>query len=344
MSDLSETNAAMPAGIIYPAPGAARLIATKKIRVEGTTVDPPLVKYKPAHHQTVMQSLAFDNLNKAIFIAQLTNGGAERDKNGDLTITRWIWNDTLPTPGYEYDGFMLLAGFGHGVSIGVEVDVDTADTYLWTEVDNIPHLVPGTTDKWSGRGKNICRFKYVDAQSLTNTSPQLQKHTPVPGSTHNTVNIDPVYGRLVHRFKLDGEMRYRVHDLDKARQGIWNDYVADIQEPDPFVGVPRPPYQGYAVAGSYLYMLFGASYSDTNPPGGGGNAHLVSVNLKTGDIDTKFHTKAGHSLIFREPEGLSIRIPNPATPDVFDLGMGFACGEQGARTVTIYIKNSLVQG
>ncbi|WDN56350.1 hypothetical protein [Streptomyces clavuligerus] len=343
MSDLSEADTGS-AGITFPAPGAARLVPTKKIKVEGRTVEPPLVKDKPAHDHTVLQSLAFDNVNKALYLAQLTNGGAESDKNGDLTITRWVWNGSATTPGYAYAGFMLLTGFGHGVSIGVDPDPATGVAHLWTEVDNVPYLLPGTTGQWSGRGKNICRFAYADGQTLTNTSALLQKHTPVPGSSHNTVNIDPVYERLVHRFELDGRMRYRVHDLGKARQGIWNDYVADVAEPNPFPGVGGPSFQGYAVAGSYLYLLHGDSYDSPHSPPGVGNTHLTSVHLGTGAVDTSFLTEAGASLTYREPEGLSIRVPNRATPQVFDLGFGFACGTSGAHTVTIYLKDELTQG
>ncbi|MFE7132735.1 teichoic acid biosynthesis protein C [Streptomyces sp. NPDC057638] len=353
-SQPASADALAPAGITFPAPGAARLVPTKKIKVNGTT-GPGLVRYQTVQHQTVMQSLAFDNAHNRVYIAQVMNGSTTNEL-GHVTITELTWRTNQPTPGYVQTGHMYLHGFGHVVSIGVEPV--GPDSYLWTEVDSVP-IVDAKGNK-SGRGVRICRFKFEafgpNDTPIPNNSPKLQKFTPVPGSIINTVNIDPVYGRLVHRFELDGKMRYRVHDLAKARQGIWDDYVADIQQPSPTFAAKygKPDFQGYAVAGSWLYLLYGNAYEHkqntdnndaTDPvivsPLNEGNTHLVSVNLLTGDIDTTFHTKAGVTLTFREPEGLSIRVPDPTKPEEFQVAMGFACGTSGARTVSIYYKSEL---
>ncbi|MFI1014286.1 teichoic acid biosynthesis protein C [Streptomyces sp. NPDC020965] len=348
-----------PLGVVHPAPGAALLVPSKKIKVNGTTSE-AYVREKPAFHKTVMQSLAFDNVNKRIFIAQVIEHDlkldehepakvpwALRDKNGDLTITMWQWNANLATPAYQFGGRMFLRGYGHGVSIGVE-PVGT-DSYLWTEVDNIPYLLDAATDRWSGRGKNICRFKFRDtAAPQGNASGHLQKHTPVPGSTHNSVNIDPVYGRLIHRFSLGGAMRYRVHDLDLARMGVWDAYLADVEEPTvsflPKYGTPA--FQGYASVGRYLYLLHGNAYGpagSTSPPEEG-NTHITSVNLTTGDVDYTAHTRAGFTLEHREPEGLAIQVPDITQPEVFRVAMGFAGGPGTGRNVSIYHKPELIAG
>lgn len=336
---------------------AGGIPASKLIRVEGNT-GPAYFREKALHHGTVLQSIGFDNVNRRIYIAQLMQGGirlagessalsgATRDLHGDLTVTQWDMSGNIT-------GHMYLRGFGHGVSFGVEPS--GTSTYLWFEVDAVQDR-----DKMTSRGRRICRFKFVNTNTpLDATSTSLQKFTPVAGSTTNTVSIDPVHNRLVHRYNLGG-MRFAVHDLAKARAGDFGSPLVDIAQPavkiDPQV-YGKPSFQGYAVGGSYLYLLHGNSYDyyqdhDGNPDTpkinisrqGEGNTHLTSVNLNTGQIVKTFHSRAAHTLSFREPEGLAIQIPNPATPDVFRLCMGFASGlEPGKRLASIYYKDDLVQ-
>ncbi|MFE1500344.1 teichoic acid biosynthesis protein C, partial [Streptomyces albidoflavus] len=136
--------------------------------------------------------------------------------------------------------------------------------------------------------------------------------------------------------------------------------LAEIAEPAVSIDRNRygkPSFQGYAAAGQYLYMLHGNSYGSTQDhdgsastpnivisPPGEGNTHLTSVDLNTGAVVTTFHSKAGYTLPFREPEGLAIQIPQPSRPDVFRLCMGFASGETpGQRKASVYYKDSLIQ-
>ncbi|MFD3565686.1 teichoic acid biosynthesis protein C [Streptomyces sp. NPDC058667] len=348
------------------AQAAGSLPASPLIRVEGNT-GPAYFREVALHEGTVIQSIGFDNVNRRLYYAQLIGGGrqlkgesaplsgATRDLHGDLAITEWtLGADAADGDGTgRITGYMYLRGFGHGVGIGVEPS--GTSTYLWTETDAVQDAEDGTS-----RGRRLCRFKFVSSSTpLDATSTSLQKFTPVPGSVNNTASIDPVNNRLVVRYSLNG-MRYRIYDLTQARAGDFSTPLAEIAEP----AVPidrnrygKPSFQGYAAAGQYLYMLHGNSYGSTQDhdgsastpnivisPPGEGNTHLTSVDLNTGAVVTTFHSKAGYTLPFREPEGLAIQIPQPSRPDVFRLCMGFASGETpGQRKASVYYKDSLIQ-
>ncbi|WP_327169279.1 hypothetical protein [Streptomyces subrutilus] len=345
---------------------AAGLPASKLIRVEGNT-GPAYFREETLHEGTVLQSIGFDNVNRRLYVAQLIQGGrklpgesaavsgATRDLHGDLSITEWtLGADAADGSGTgRITGSMYLRGFGHGVSIGVEPS--GSGTYLWTEVDAVQDVKNGTS-----RGSRLCRFRFASsATPLDATNASLQKFTPVPGSVNNTASIDPITNRLVVRYSLGG-MRYRLYDLAAARAGDFTAPLAEIAEPAIAIDRARfgyPSFQGYAAAGSYLYLLHGNSYGtmqdhDKNEATpeilisapGEGNTHLTSVDLNTGQIVRTFHSKAGYTLPFREPEGLAVQIPQPGNPEVYRLCMGFASGETGGqRKASVYYKDSLVQ-
>ncbi|MDG4798326.1 hypothetical protein [Micromonospora sp. WMMD1082] len=154
----------------------------------------------------------------------------------------------------------------------------------------------------TSRGTRLARFPFVNGQLLDSTSSTLAKYTPVPGSTINTASIDPVYGRLVVRYRdTDGVTKYQVHDLDLARLDIWEKPLASISEPDitavpgwPLTTYGHPALQGYAVVGRYLYLLHGDPYGKTETINGQnvviskpniGNTFHTSANLGTGALD-----------------------------------------------------------
>ncbi|OKJ70604.1 teichoic acid biosynthesis protein C [Streptomyces sp. CB02460] len=335
------------------------------------------IREKPLRDATILQSFGYDNANGHIYLAQVTQGGlklagesapvsaADRNLNGDLTITKWdMSGNTL--------GYMYLRGFGHGMSIGVEPVGGTA--YLWTETDGQKTkdpVHPNDDTKWTSRGQRLARFPFVNGKVLDYGSAGLATYQPVPGTTRYTASVDPVYGRLAIRFRdTDGVYVFQVHDLDLARLGVWTQPLASIREPrlTAIPGWPLSTYgdpflQGYAVVGRYLYMLHGNSYDSKQVIDGQtvvisqpgiGNTFITSVNLTTGALDpappvpfketvNPAHTAAAYSLEYREPEGLGVYIPDPAKPGVFQIGMGFASGEAGARAATIYGKAGLVQ-
>ncbi|WP_459755300.1 phage baseplate protein [Streptomyces sennicomposti] len=365
--------AAPASAATFPAPGSALLVPSARIDLNSPSER--WIREKATQDATIIQALGYDNVNRHIYLAQVTQAGrqlvgesapvssAERNRRGDLTITKWDMDgNTL--------GYMYVRGFGHGANIGVEPVGSSA--CLWMEADGVE--VKDKKGNISSRGTRLARFPFVNGQVLDTTSPTLAKYTPVPGSTHNSGTIDPVYGRLAIRYKdTDKVYKYQIHDLDLARLGIFSEPLATISEPSltalpgwPLTMYGDPYLQGYAVVGRYLYMLHGNSYGfsqDIDGSGqevvisqpGVGNTFLSSVNLATGAFDpappvpfdedvNPLHTTAAYSLSFREPEGLGVHIPDLARPDVFELGMGFASdGDDGKRRASIYGKAGLVQ-
>jgi hypothetical protein len=370
------TAAAVPLGAgtasaaAYPASGSALLVPSARLDLNSPAEN--WIREKSTRDATIIQAIGYDNVNRHIYLTQVTQGGlqlagesapvsaADRNKNGDLTVTKWdMAGNTL--------GYMYLRGFGHGSSIGVEPV--GAKGYLWTEVDSV--TIEDKPGEFSSRGTRLARFPFTSGQVLDKTSAALAKYTPVPGSTRNGVSVDPVYGRLVVRYRdTDGVTKYQVHDLDLARLDNWTKPLAVVSEPN-FTTIPgwplttygNPFLQGFASVGRYLYMLHGNAYGDTQEINGQtvvisqpghGNTFLSCLDLTTGnfapaapspwvDSVNPCHTEAAYTLDYREPEGLAVYIPDIDRPGVFSLGMGFASGPAGARRATIYGKSVLIQ-
>jgi hypothetical protein len=278
------------------------------------------IRERKLREHTVLQSFAFDHNSGHIYTAQVVQGGrqlpgesatvpgAQRDANGDLCVTK-----------LDYDGnqlgYMYLKGFGHGVCIGVESVARTA--YLWTETD-------ADTSGTSARGRRIARFEFVHGAVRQYPSTTLSVYTPVPGSTHNTVSVDPLTRRLLVRHVIGGQTRYALFDIDDVRAGLTTP-LANIAQ----VGV-QGTFQGYTFFGNYLYQLEGTSYNSGNLPDG--NTYVSCVDLRTGLLVERFLTKAAYTLAVREPEGLAIQLGSPR------LFMGFADGASGDRNFSLYYK------
>ncbi len=288
----------------------------------------------------ILQSFAFDNTNKHLYTAQLvqagrilpgetrTYTGTERSTNGDLCITRLDWQ------GYII-GRMYLKGFGHGVSIGVEPSGNSA--YVWTETDSVPD------SQNNGYGTKVARFKFANGAVLQPDSSQVTRFDPVPGSDHNTVAIDPVNNRLVHRHRINGAWKFSLYDLATFRAGTFTP-LATIAQPDVLTG---KTFQGYTSLGQYLYLLDGTAY--TYDAGGNqtseSNTYLTSVDWNTGIVYERRWSNAANSLFYREPEGLAVQIPDMANTAAARLHIGFGSEESLTQTdkkATFYYKDLLV--
>ncbi|MFA1549592.1 phage baseplate protein [Actinomadura chokoriensis] len=281
-----------------------------------------LFRGKSLQDGTVMQSFAFDQVNKRLFTAQVSSGSGS-DARGDLTITQ------LDFKGNKL-GYMRLKGYGHGVSIGVEPS-GTA-SYLWTETNAVQFTdANGNT---SSRGKNLARFKFVNGTTLTNSSSALTKYTPVSGQGSVTASIDPINNRLAMRYQKSGQWRIAVWKLSDLKARNYSAKLADIAQPATVSGIS---FQGYALYGSYVYLYHGSAYSASNPKPG--NTYLSAVDLNTGKLVGKpFLTGAGSTLSYREAEGLAIYKAGSQVR----LFLGFASGSSGARKANLFYKNALV--
>lgn len=290
-----------------------------------------LIRDKALHNGTVLQSFAFDNVNQHIYVVQLMAGGqqlpgesapvsgANRDKNGDLTLTK------LDLAGNEL-GYMFLKGFGHGVQIGVETVGETA--YLWTETDSV-------TEGSSGWGTQLARFPFENGKIMTPSSPELEKHRLIEGADRTTVNIDPANGLLTMRYRKDGAFRFGVYALEQVKR---REYVPVADVPQPAVGT----FQGFASYGGYLYLLEGNSYGSTGSVPPMGNTYITAVDLNTGEVADKQLISAGDTLSFREPEGMAIRLPDMKHPQKAELSFGFASDFTPKRLANIYSLDRLL--
>jgi hypothetical protein len=288
----------------------------------------PYLREKTLHNETILQSFAFDDVNGCLYAVQLMEGGiqlpgepgpvsgGDRSARGDLCLTRLsLGGDRL--------GHMYLRGFGHGASIGVEPRGDTS--FIWAEADASPE---------TGFGTAVARFAYRDGRVLDSDAWTVEKLHVVHGSTSNRPAVDMRSRRLLVQYMLEeGNYRYRVLDLDKAK---WGDLTPLYDIPRVGVADTETP-QGLALLGDYVYQMTGTHYTDensTNPPSGHGDTYLSAVHLPTSRVVQRTRTEAAYSLDYREPEGLAIQLGgSPAR-----LCLGFASGEAGARKYTVYYK------
>ncbi|MEU6356033.1 Teichoic acid biosynthesis protein C (Precursor) [Streptomyces sp. NPDC047072] len=268
-----------------------------------------LWKKGPLGVPTVHQSFAFDEVHQHLYVLQVTPHGGEK---GDLCLSRLTYEGKLL-------GHMMLRGFGHGVSMGVQ-NADDGTVRIWTE-----------TDARGGYGTGVTHFGFKAGTTLTVKDVTVLK--PIPGSTSNQPSVCMTSKRIAVRHRMDGEPRYRVWDLDTFLAGNYGDHLTDCAMPAPHPD-PEVPFQGYALHGDHVYQLAGSAYDDIdNPPAKRGNAYLSCVDIHTGKLVQRMRTQAGFSLDYREPEGVAVR--GGAKPW---LCMGLASGAVGSRRISVYYK------
>ncbi|ALS29280.1 hypothetical protein IJ21_38940 [Paenibacillus sp. 32O-W] len=302
-------------GSAVPSPGWAKggreALKSKHFDLSGDAKT--LFREAQLRNNTVMQSFAFDNVNGHVYVVQLMAGGqqladepapvsgADRARNGDLALSKLDLEGNLL-------GHMFLKGFGHGVQIGVETEGDK--TYLWTETDSVAE----GKDGW---GTQLARFTFENGAVLTNESPELEKFRLKENVDRTTVAIDPAYGLLTMRYRENGSFRFGVYRLEDVKQRRFEP-IADVAQPS--LGT----FQGFASYGAYLYLLEGNAYGNNGSEAPLGNTYITSVDLNTGNLVDRQLITAGQDVLFREPEGLAVRIPDMRHPHKAELHFGFA--------------------
>ena len=273
-----------------------------------------LMRAEPLHNKTVLQSFAFDNLQRRVYTLQLMQGGlqlpgegapvagATRDLHGDLCLTELDWS------GNEL-GSMYLTGFGHGVQMGVEESARGCQ--LWTETAAF------ADDGLHGWGTRLARFQFQDGAVLTPDS--VQQIVPVPGADRTTAAIDPLYRTLTVRHRVAGTFHYAFFDLDRAARGELTPYVT-VEQPD----VLEADFQGYTSFGDQLYLLEGNAYGAGTSVAPIGNTVITRVDVRTGQVRERQPMSADSDLLYREPEGMAIALPNRYGAAGARLSFGFA--------------------
>ncbi|RYE80114.1 MAG: hypothetical protein EOO74_02650 [Myxococcales bacterium] len=181
----------------------------------------------------------------------------------------------------------------------------------------------------SGRGTALLRFKFQDGKK-----PSGKKF--LTGSSTITAATDPINKRIVIRRKEGGKFTYRLFSLEAAAQGDFSAPLAKFTEPD--LSSKDVTFQGYTIFGQYLYTLDGTGHDDADDI----NSYVTRINMKTGKIADRALTKAGNSLIFREPEGMAVyRTSGGETRLCIGLGSHNKVGGPD-RWANVYYKNKLI--
>lgn len=278
---------------------------------------------------TVAQSFAFDDTRAEVYAAQLVGGGvrlpgerrratsAERARHGDLCVNRLASDGTRT-------GWMILRGFGHGVSFAVEPT--RSGVLLWTESQAHPR---------TGYGRAVTRFPFADGTVLDSTHPSLAHHRPVAGSIANQPSLDLSARRLMVGYwtvAASGrrEQWYAVHDMDRFLEGRYRPLHTVRQSGRG----PEETFQGCVLHGDYVYQLSGTSYtaaSGGNPPESGGDTRVGAIDVRDGRAAAARRTTVARALGHREPEGLAVRLTDGPL-----LCVGFATGSPRDRMFTVH--------
>lgn len=308
---LAATTALLGAGAVFAGPASAAISAvpaSKRFNLTEPSYDEFRSKLLHESHH-VMQGFAFDNQNVRIFIVNARNGGT----GDDLCVTQVNFSG-------EIQGSMHLNNAGHGVSIGVE-PVGT-DSYIWMECDS-----NGPTS--DGRGTALARFKFVNGGT-----PSVKKF--LTGSDTITCATDPINKRMAVRRKEGGKMFISVYPLASAAAGDFSSPLAHF--PQPALAETSVVFQGYTIYGQYLYTLDGTGHA--NPADI--NSYVTCIDMNTGKVKSRALTKAGKSLVYREPEGLGIYRSLAGETRLY-MGFGSRSSMENVnRYANLFYKNVLI--
>ncbi len=266
------------------------------------------VSLHETHH--AMQGMAYDNVNRRLYIAQIRNGS-----DGDDLCINQLSIEGKPT------GHMHVNNAGHGVSIGVEPV--GSSSYIWMESDSSEH-----SD--DGRGTALARFKFVNGGSPSSVKKFLT------GSKTITCATDPVNKRLLVRRNEGGSMHYSLFSLADAAAGKFTSPLAHFAQPK--LGNGSVTFQGYTVLGNYLYTLDGTGHQDPADI----NSYVTATDMNTGKVVQRSLTRAGKTLLYREPEGMMVY---QTVGGNLRLCFGFASRpsmSSSTRYASVYFKDVLI--
>lgn len=259
--------------------------------------------YQKVLHEThhVMQGIAFDSVNKHLFISQVRNG----TDNG-ICINRLDYSGNVT-------GWMHLDDAGHGISLGVESV--GSDSYVWSDCDA----------KGGERGTALARFKFVSG-----AAPKITKYQT--GTDQITCSIDPWNKTIMTRWHDGERFMFAVYDLDLFKQGKYDEgKLTELPVPSE----KGMTFQGYTLYGRYGYILEGPPQNVDDPADL--LSRLTSIDLNTKKVVQRAHTYAAYDLLDREPEGMAVL----KTGDDLRLVYGLASHKAGQginRYATLYYK------
>ena len=250
------------------------------------------------HDPSVMQSFAYDPVHKTWIFAQLTWGSPA--SSGDLTLTK------VSASGTQL-GWMHLAGFGHGLSIGID-----GSGGIWTEA----HATAEPALGWAlagSYGNQVARFAWHSGATLTPASPGVERFGVNAGAPEQTPSIDVADGLIAVQYWSAGlhAFRWAVYSLAAFRQHSYPALARFTVPAALGIGVE----QGWALASRTLV----GNWQGAASPG------TYSGVTTAGVLAWKTLSTAGSG----EPEGMTRAGPG-------NLCTGFASGPAGARRANVY--------
>ena len=290
---------ALAAGCASAAPAQAALPAAPSVAV---------FTGLPLRDATVMQSFAWDPVHRVWIFAQLTWGRPA--SAGDLTLTR------VSAAGKRL-GWMHLAGFGHGLSIGAEPC--GANTCVWTEV----HAVAEPARGWAlagSYGNQVARFTWRSGATLAWNSSGVERFGVNAGAPEQTPSVNAAAGLIAVQYWSVAlrAFRWAVYSLAAFRQHRYT-ALARLTVPAAIARNGRTE-QGWALASRTTLV----NWQGEAKPASDATFSTVTTS---GAVASVLST-AGAGLSFREPEGAAMAGTAACT--------GFASGPAGARRANVY--------
>ena len=313
---------ASPAGAAVPVSKSFDLSASSFAVMQGTSVH---------FSQVVMQCFAFDQVNKHIYVAQVTGSDAtgtyaQHKARGDLTINK------LDFAG-NYLAWMKVEGCGHGFSMGVSNNADGSPE-IWLEFRaDTANLVDG-----AAYGRMVTHTPWANSTTRTADFLATHLHNARPGTYHNSCAIDPTNNRIAIRYQPVLNNAAKKVAIFKLSDFLASNYGAPLAD----IALPASCYtaaQGFTLWGDYLYFLSGAPQTECAGTQAASTSKLTKINVNSKVVTGPVNTFAFWQLANREPEGMAIQLFN-GTPR---LTFGFAAHDcpDAARTVNIAYKDVL---
>lgn len=311
---------------VLAAPGGATSAAPPSdggARFDVAAVSSMFLDQKRVRDATVMQSFAFDDVNRVLYVAQVVQGGrqltgesapvsgADRLARGDVCISRVGYDGRLLS-------WMYLRRFGHPIAIGVEPV--GSDSYLWLGTASALKTADNI-----GYPTRVGRVRFVPGGVVDYPSKQIEVHYPIKGTTEVSVSVDARNRTLLVRDRVSGALQYDLYGLDAFRA---RDYRPLVSRPETGLA---DVFQGHAHFFDQVYRLEGRSGGVATSP-----TTVSCFDLPTGRVVQRSRTDAGSGLTFREPEGIAVQL------DPRRLHVGFANGPVGARTASLYFTDRYV--
>ncbi|MEU3220048.1 hypothetical protein [Streptomyces sp. NPDC006971] len=279
----------------------------------------------------VHQQAAYDPVGQRVYVTQVIANGVTlpdeqgppptgtRDSRGDLAINQLDMDGNLL-------GVMYVRAFDHGSGIGAETVDGTP--YVWLAYDAVMQPI-GT----NAHGRRIARLPFQPGKVIDVDDPSVDVFDPVPNATSITPSLDAAGGRFAIAYSTGSGVRYRVFALADWRAKNFDQPLYEFTRPS------YPDFQSWCLFGDFVYQFHGTGYSDTNPPGGGGNSWFTTIDIRTGATVARARDEHFLDLPYREPESIGVwAAPGEAPRLVF----GYATSDTAPRLMNLYAITAVV--